>query len=148
MSQKDSDEERLQPPQHQDRQPGIESEMQPRPAAEDPHYRGSGKLQGKVALITGGDSEIGRAVAIAFAKGGADVAIAYLDEHGDAEENRPFGRKRRTEEHVERFGGNVPMKRAGQPEEVVNCYVFLASDDASYMTGQVLHPNGREPVNG
>jgi NAD(P)-dependent dehydrogenase (short-subunit alcohol dehydrogenase family) len=52
------------------------------------------------------------------------------------------------EEKVESFGGNVPLKRAGQPEEVAPCYVFLASDDASYMTGQVLHPNGGSVVNG
>ena len=77
-----------QSPQHQDQQPGIESEMTPKPQAEDRDYRGSGKLQGKVALITGGDSGIGRAVAIAFAKEGADVAIAYLNEHGDAQETQ------------------------------------------------------------
>ena len=51
-------------------------------------------------------------------------------------------------EKVERFGADVPMKRPGQPEEVAPSYVFLASDDASYMTGQVLHPNGGEMVNG
>jgi NAD(P)-dependent dehydrogenase (short-subunit alcohol dehydrogenase family) len=53
-----------------------------------------------------------------------------------------------TEEKVEKFGGDVPLARAGQPEEVSPCYVFLVSDDASYMTGQVLHPNGGSVVNG
>ena len=278
------------PPQHQDRQPGIEARMTPRPKAEDQLYRGSGKLQGKAAIITGGDSGIGRAVAIMYAREGADVAVVYLNEHQDAEETkrlvenegrrchliagdvgdeafcrqaveqavREFGRLdvlinnaaeqhpqdsieqisaeqlERTfrtnifamffmtkaaiphlrpgsaiinttsvtaykgspqlldysstkgaivaftrslsqslaekyirvngvapgpiwtplipstfpEEKVEQFGGDVPLKRAGQPEEVAPCYVFLASDDASYMTGQVLHPNGGSVVNG
>ncbi|MCY8721376.1 SDR family oxidoreductase, partial [Bacillus sp. S10C12M] len=77
-----------QEPQHQDRQPGIESEMNPLPLYEDEDYQGSGKLKGKVAIITGGDSGIGRAAAIAFAKEGADVSILYLDEHSDAEETR------------------------------------------------------------
>ncbi|WNF24753.1 SDR family oxidoreductase [Mesobacillus jeotgali] len=72
------------PEQRQLRQPGVESLMIPRPIVENPHYKGSGKLKGKVALITGGDSGMGAAVAIAFAKEGADVAIAYLDEHEDA----------------------------------------------------------------
>ena len=278
------------PPQEQERRPGLESEMEPQPRAEDPEHRGSGKLDGKSALITGGDSGIGRAVAIAFAKEGADVAIVYLDEHGDAEETKrkveergrrcltiagdigeerfcreaveqtvsEFGRldvlvNNAAEQHpqegiedisaeqlertfrtnifsffhltkaalphlregsaivnstsitaykgspalidysatkgaivsftrslsqalVERgirvngvapgpiwtplipstipadsvaeFGSSVPMKRAGQPEEVAPSYVFLASDDASYMAGQILHPNGGEIVNG
>jgi NAD(P)-dependent dehydrogenase (short-subunit alcohol dehydrogenase family) len=290
MAQEQGKEQQTIPPQHQDRQPGRESEMTPRPRAEDAGYRGSDKLRGKVALITGGDSGIGRAVAIAYAKEGADVAIAYLEEQGDAEETkrqveqegqrcltiagdigdetfcrkaveqtvREFGRLdilvnnaaeqhpqesiekisaeqlERTfrtnifamfflvkaalphmkqgsviinttsvtaykgspqlldysstkgaivaftrslsmalvekgirvnavapgpiwtplipstfpEEHVKKFGADVPMKRPGQPEEVAPSYVFLASDDSSYMSGQVLHVNGGEIVNG
>lgn len=82
-----------QPEQRQLRQPGIEDLMVPKPIIENPHYKGSGKLTNKVILITGGDSGMGAAAAIAFAKEGADVAIAYLDEHEDA--NRT---KRRIEE--------------------------------------------------
>ncbi|SDE15174.1 NAD(P)-dependent dehydrogenase, short-chain alcohol dehydrogenase family [Paenibacillus sp. UNCCL117] len=81
------------PEQRQLRQPGAESLMVPLPIIENPHYQGSGKLAGKAALITGGDSGMGAAAAIAFAKEGADVAIAYLDEHEDAERT-----KRRIEE--------------------------------------------------
>ena len=84
------------PPQHQDVQPGRETAMDPRPDYE-PRYPGSGRLAGKVAVITGGDSGIGRAVAIAFAREGADVAISYLCEHNDAEDTarlvREAGRK-------------------------------------------------------
>jgi NAD(P)-dependent dehydrogenase (short-subunit alcohol dehydrogenase family) len=283
-------EEQQRPPQHQSHQPGVESEMRPRPKAEDPGARGSGKLDGRVAIITGGDSGIGRAVTIAFAKEGADVAVVYLEEHDDAEETRRLveeqggrcltiagdvgdegfckdavrrtleeygrldilvnnageqhpqddflkisteqlertfrtniiayffmtraalphlkegsaiinttsvtayrgsehlidyastkgaivgftrslalnlaGKKIRvngvapgpiwtplipasfTAEQVAKFGGDVPLGRAGQPEEIAPSYVFLASDDSSYMTGQVLHPNGGEVVNG
>lgn len=282
-------EEILQPPQQQ-KPPGKESEMQPKPKADDPQYQGSGKLDNKVALITGGDSGIGRAVAIAFAKEGADVAIVYLKEHDDAKETKhlvekqgrrvvaiagditdesfcqqaveqtvqEFGKldilinnaaeqhpKNKIEEiskeqlertfatnifsmfyftkaamkylkegssiinstsvtaykgnpklldysstkgaivaftrslsenlisqgirvnavapgpiwtplipstfpadQVATFGKQVPMGRPGQPEEVAPSYVFLASDDASYMSGQVLHPNGGSIVNG
>jgi NAD(P)-dependent dehydrogenase (short-subunit alcohol dehydrogenase family) len=281
---------KLQPPQHQRRQPGREHKMKPRPKAEDEKQRGSGKLKGKVAIITGGDSGIGRAVAIAFAKEGADVAVVYLEEHKDAQETEQrveeWGRKcllidgdvgdekfcqkaveetvdefgkidilvnnaaeqhrqdsieKITEKQLERtfrtnifsfffmtkavmkylkkgssiintasvtaykgspelldysstkgaivaftrslsqaladkkirvnavapgpiwtplipstfpakdvatFGSDVPLGRAGQPEEVAPSFVFLASDDTSYMTGQVLHPNGGTVVNG
>jgi NAD(P)-dependent dehydrogenase (short-subunit alcohol dehydrogenase family) len=284
------EEQSLQPPQEQDQQPGLESQMTPQPKADDPQYRGSGKLQDKVALITGGDSGIGRAVAIAYAKEGADVAIIYLNEHDDAKQTKQlveqqgrraiviagdigdetfcqqavqqtvdeFGkldilvnnaaeqhpqesiedisaqqleRTFRTnifsmffltkavskhlkegsaiinttsvtaykgspqlldysstkgaivaftrslsqslvkkgirvngvapgpiwtplipstfpEDKVESFGKQAPMGRAGQPEEIAPSYVFLASDDASYMSGQVLHPNGGAVVNG
>jgi NAD(P)-dependent dehydrogenase (short-subunit alcohol dehydrogenase family) len=287
---RDPSSEPLQPPQQQDQRPGIESEMTPRPEAERPDYRGAGKLRGKVAVITGGDSGIGRAVAIAFAKEGADVAVVYLNEHDDAAETKhqveeegsrcvllagdigdptfchetasaaldAFGRidllvNNAAEQHpqdsilkitpeqldrtfrtnifsyffmtqavlphlksgsaivnttsvtaykgnpqlldysstkgaivaftrslalalveqgirvnavapgptwtplipstfppdkVASFGASVPMKRPGQPSEVATCFVFLASDDASYITGQVLHPNGGEVVNG
>jgi NAD(P)-dependent dehydrogenase (short-subunit alcohol dehydrogenase family) len=76
------------PPQHQPR-PGLEAELEPRPKYLAPNYRGAGKLKEKVAIITGGDSGIGRAVAVLYAREGADVAIIYLKrEQRDAEETR------------------------------------------------------------
>jgi len=84
-----------QPPQKQDRQPGIEAEMTPRPKDLMEDWKPANKLQGKRAVVTGGDSGIGRAVAIGFAKEGADVVILYKDEHQDAEE---------TKRHVEAAG--------------------------------------------
>jgi len=275
-------------PQRQ-KPPGQELRMKPQPASDKPG-KGSGKLQNKIALITGGDSGIGKAVAILFAKEGADVAVSYLDEHRDANDTRKvieeygrrclllsgdirrerhcnaivnktikeFGRidilvnnaatqieaetlgKIKTKDLIKTFetnifsmfwitkaalssmkkgcsiinttsvtayrgsptlipyastkgaivaftrslsanladkgirvnavapgpiwtplivssfnpkkvakhGSDVPLKRPGEPAEVAPCYLFLASDDASYMTGQVLHPNGGEIVNG
>jgi NAD(P)-dependent dehydrogenase (short-subunit alcohol dehydrogenase family) len=83
------------PPQTQDQQPGRETEMNPRPDYE-PRYPGSGRLEGKVALVTGGDSGIGRAVAVLFAREGASLAILYLNEGEDAQETKRL---------VEREGG-------------------------------------------
>jgi NAD(P)-dependent dehydrogenase (short-subunit alcohol dehydrogenase family) len=75
------------PAQHLEK-PGIEAELQLKPMWDAPYYKGSGKLEGKAALITGADSGIGRAVAVLFAREGADVAIAYVEEHQDAEETK------------------------------------------------------------
>jgi NAD(P)-dependent dehydrogenase (short-subunit alcohol dehydrogenase family) len=280
----------IQPKQHQERQPGFEYEMEPLPEYLNPNYQGSGKLKGKVAIITGGDSGIGRAVSLYFAKEGANVAILYLNEQEDAEKTKQlveaegahcqlyngdiggaeycdttvnkilkdFGQidvlvnnaavqypqtdlTEITNEQLEKtfrvnffsyvfmtkavlphlkkgssiintssvtayqgneqlidysstkgaitaftrslaksvvdkgirvngvapgpiwtplipasfdkqkvaeFGSTNPMKRPGQPYEVATAYVYLASEDASYVTGQMLHVNGGIPVNG
>jgi NAD(P)-dependent dehydrogenase (short-subunit alcohol dehydrogenase family) len=76
------------PPQHQKEQPGKEAEMTPKPQSEEKEYKSCGRLKDKAALITGGDSGIGRAVAVAFAKEGADIAIVYLSEHQDAQDTK------------------------------------------------------------
>ncbi|WP_058533869.1 SDR family oxidoreductase [Legionella saoudiensis] len=279
-----------QPAQAQKQQPGIEEKMHPQPVYISENYKGSGKLLDKIALVTGGDSGIGRAVACHYALEGADVFVHYYNEEVDAKKTQAeiekIGRKcwlysgnlqefsicqdlvntvikycggfdilvnnvaeqhpqdnpedisceqmeqtfktnffsyfymiksalphlksggiiinttsvtaykgnphlidysstkgaiialtrslsqnlvsrgirvnavapgpiwtplipaSFTPEHVEEFGSQVPMKRAGQPAEVAPAYVFLASQDSSYMTGQVLHPNGGVIVNG
>ncbi|PZD95780.1 NAD(P)-dependent oxidoreductase [Paenibacillus sambharensis] len=278
------------PPQHQEKQPGLETKMNPKPEIESPNYKAAGKLNGKTAIITGGDSGIGHAAAIAYAKEGADVAIVYLDEEKDAQSTKKrieelgkrcllisgdlgdesfckkvidqvikeFGKldilvNNAAEQHVQqnfeditseqlertfrtnifsmfyltraamphlkegasiinttsitayegnpmlidysstkgailsftralsnsivekgirvnavapgpiwtplipasfgkeqvaKFGASTPMKRAGQPSELAAAYVYLASDDSSYMSGQTLHLNGGTVVNG
>jgi NAD(P)-dependent dehydrogenase (short-subunit alcohol dehydrogenase family) len=98
------------PPQHQEHQPGSEKEMHPRPIYDD-GSAGCGRLEGKTAIITGGDSGIGRAVAVSFAKEGADVAIVYLDQQADAEE---------TADAVGKYGGTALLIQADICEEK-NC---------------------------
>ncbi|MGE7876354.1 SDR family oxidoreductase [Peribacillus muralis] len=278
------------PPQHQQHQPGLETKMEPNPESVKWSYKGSGKLKGKTAIITGGDSGIGKSVAIYYAKEGANVTVAYFDEHEDAKQTKELIEKEgqkcllisgdignedfcqdvvnktvdefggldilvnnageqhvqtsildisaeqlektfRTnifsmfhltkaalkhlkngssiinttsitayqgnpklidysstkgailaftralsnsiskdgirvngvapgpiwtplipasfgEDDVAKFGQNTPMGRAGQPEELAPAYVYLASDDSSYVSGQVIHVNGGTVVNG
>ena len=88
------------PPQHQDVQPGMEYLMKPRPIFDNPNYKSSGKLKDKVAIITGGDSGIGRAVAISYVKEGAKVVIVYLNEDRDAKE---------TENYINCLGGTCHL---------------------------------------
>lgn len=103
-------------PQEQSRQPGFENEMSPEPIYDDKSYKGSEKLKGKVALITGGDSGIGRAVAVGFAKEGANVAIIYLDEHEDAED---------TLKAIEPYGVKS-LKLATDVSKMENCYQLIS----------------------
>ena len=107
------------PLQHQDTQPGIESFMNPAPVYDNPAYRPANKLEGKTALVTGGDSGIGRAVALAYAKKGANVSIVYFNEDNDAD---------KTIELIKAIGGNAVKYRADLriEDETVNAVKFTA----------------------
>ncbi|BFT73820.1 SDR family oxidoreductase [Paenibacillus sp. P36] len=119
------------PPQQQDRQPGFEYLMNPRPLSDNPTYVGSGKLRDKVAIITGGDSGIGRAVAIAYAKEGADLAIAYLDEHQDAAETK----------HMINQLGRRCLLIAGDLRQEENCLAVVDTTIKTYGKLDILVNN-------
>lgn len=137
-----SDEKAQRPPQHQERQPGRTDQMAPQPEDTAHGYRGSSHLL-DYSSTKGAITSFTRSLAINLAARGIRVnAVA------PGPIWTPLIPASFPAEHVETFGSNVPLGRAGQPDEVAPCYVFLASDDASYITGQVLHPNGGEIING
>lgn len=113
------------PPQHQDRQPGFEYVMTPLPIFDNPNYRASGKLSGKVAFITGGDSGLGRAVAVYYAKEGAKVVISYLNELKDAED---------TVKYIRSFGG---VCMAMQGDVTNSCFCKQAIEKIIETFGQL-----------
>lgn len=122
------------PAQHQERQPGIESQMNPQPVFDNPDYVGSGKLKDKVAVITGGDSGQGRAIAVAYAKEGADIVIVYLNEHDDAAE---------TKRHVEQKGRRC-LTLAGDIGDETFCKHVVAQTIEHFGKLDVLVNNAAE----
>lgn len=119
------------PPQHQNQQPGLEHVMVPKPVYDDPNYVPSGKLKDKVAIVTGGDSGIGRAVAVVYAKEGADVAIVYYNEHKDAEE---------TKECIEKLGRKC-LLISGDLREENFCYSVIDQTIKEYKKLDILVNN-------
>lgn len=122
------------PAQHQDQQPGSEARMHPQPQFISEHYRAAGKLAGKVAIVTGADSGIGRAVAVHFAAEGARVALLYLNEQEDA---------RKTEEEIRKAGGEV-LCLAGDVGDAGFCREVVDSVTAKWQRIDVLVNNAGE----
>jgi NAD(P)-dependent dehydrogenase (short-subunit alcohol dehydrogenase family) len=131
--------------------PGVERRMKPPADHGEQSYGGNGRLEGLVALITGGDSGIGRAVAIAFAREGADVAIGYLAEKGirvncvaPGPVWTPLIPATMSRKHVQKFGEDTFWGRPAQPAEIAPSYVFLASAEGRYYSGEIFAPTGSE----
>lgn len=133
--------------------PGSEQAMEPRADHGEQSYVGNNKLRGLVAVVTGGDSGIGRAVALAFAREGANVLFTYLDENAIKKGIRvngiapgpvwtPLIPSTMPSEKVKTFGSNTLFERPAQPAELAPLYVFLASDDANYITGEIYGVTG------
>ncbi len=122
------------PPQHQNKQPGIEGSMNPLPVYDDTTYVGTNKLKGKVALITGGDSGIGRAVAISYAKEGAKISIVYLNEEEDAKV---------TKSEIEKYGGECILI-AGDIGDENFCEVAINETINKFKTIDILVNNSAE----
>lgn len=118
-------------PAQQQRPPGSQSQMQPRPDCGEETYRGAGKLAGKTAIVTGADSGIGRAVAIAFAREGADVVISYLDEHDDAQD---------TAGYVEKAGQRA-LLIAGDVSDPAHCREIVSRTVSEFGAVDVLVNN-------
>ncbi|SDZ19681.1 NAD(P)-dependent dehydrogenase, short-chain alcohol dehydrogenase family [Evansella caseinilytica] len=123
-----------QPPQAQEQQPGFEEQMNPQPIYDDLNYKGSGKLKDKAVIITGGDSGIGRAVAVAFAKEGARITIVYLNEHADAE---------KTKARIEKYGG-VCLLMVGDIGDEAFCRSVVDNTVAAYGRLDCLINNAAE----
>ena len=121
--------------------PGLESEMDPELLVIRDNYKGSGKLEGKEAIITGGDS------GTSFTRSlGSSLAGKKIRVNGVAPGPIWTPLIPATRNDSEKFGKDKPLGRPGQPAEVAPAYVFLASEDASYMTSQIVHINGGEVV--
>lgn len=119
------------PAQSQPTQPGLEYQMEPKPIFDNPNYKGSGKLKGKVAIITGGDSGIGRAVSVAYAKEGAKVVICYYDEHQDAKD---------TKEYIEKVGGECILI-SGDERDPEHCKKIMEHTMHTYKKIDILVNN-------
>ncbi len=128
---KSSEYQIMAPVQSQGIQPGMEYLMNPRPIFDNPDYKGSGKLKDKVAIITGGDSGLGRAAAIAFVKEGAKVVIPYYNEHKDAEE---------TKHYIEKLGGSC-LLLSGDITDKTFCKSIVEKTLATYGKINILVNN-------